>query len=262
MSLLSGKRGLVVGIANERSIAFGIARAAKSQGAELALTYQDDRLRGRVETLARDLDAVAVMPCDVTHDQQIAEVAERLAGLWGHIDFLVHAVAFAERGELAGRFVDISRPGFATALDVSVYSLVALVAALESALRRAQGASVLTLTYYGSEKAVPNYHLMGVAKAALEATVRYLALELGPAAVRVNALSPGPIKTLSAAGVRGLRSMLAHVQKHSPLERAVDIDDVGRAALFTLSDLSAGVSGEVIHVDAGYHITGTPRLPV
>jgi len=257
-AMLEGKRGLVVGIANERSIAYGIARAARAVGATLAVTYQNDRLLRRVEPLARDLGATVVMPCDVTRDEEIANVAERLTEAWGSIDFLVHAVAFAEREDLEGRFVDTGRAGFATALDVSAYSLVALSRALLPLF--AQGGSIVTLSYGGSRRAMPNYNIMGVAKAALEATVRYLAADLGPDGVRVNALSPGPIKTLSAAGVRGLRTMLAHAAEQAPLRRNVTIDDVGRAATFLLSDLSAGTTGEVIHVDAGYHAIGVPRV--
>ncbi len=256
--MLEGKRGLIVGIANERSIAYGIARSARAAGATLAVTYQNDRLLRWVEPLARELGATAIMECDVAEDAQVAEVSGRLRELWGRLDFLVHAVAFAEREDLEGRFVDTSRAGFVTALDVSVYSLVALTRAFRPAL--AGGGSVVTLSYGGSRRAVPNYNVMGVAKAALEAAVRYLAADLGPEGVRVNALSPGPIKTLSAAGVRGLRSMLNHAAEVTPLRRNVDIDDVGRAATFLLSDLSAGTTGEVIHVDGGFHAVAVPYL--
>ena len=256
--MLEGKRGLIVGIANERSIAYGIARSARAAGATLAVTYQNDRLLRWVEPLARELGATAIMECDVAEDAQVAEVSGRLCELWGRLDFLVHAVAFAEREDLEGRFVDTSRAGFVTALDVSVYSLVALTRAFRPAL--AGGGSVVTLSYGGSRRAVPNYNVMGVAKAALEAAVRYLAADLGPEGVRVNALSPGPIKTLSAAGVRGLRSMLNHAAEVTPLRRNVDIDDVGRAATFLLSDLSAGTTGEVIHVDGGFHAVAVPYL--
>lgn len=259
MPLLEGRRGLVVGIANERSIAYGIARAAAREGAELAVTCQDERLARRVEPIAERLDADLVRICDLTSEEDVANLAATLRARWGRLDFVVHAVAYANRDELDGRFLDTSRNGFAMALDVSVYSLVSLVRALEPLLSAAGAASVLTLSYYGSEKAVPSYNVMGVAKAALEAAVRYLAVDLGRSGVRVNAISAGAIKTLSAAGIRGLREMLAHVADQSPLRRNVDIDDVGRAALWALSDLSSGTTGEVLHVDAGYNILGAPR---
>jgi enoyl-[acyl-carrier protein] reductase I len=259
MQLLAGRKGLVVGVANERSIAHGIARSARGQGAELALTFQNERLEKRVRAVAESLGVSSVRPCDLTSDQEVAELAQDLHGRWGRLDFVVHAAAFANRDDLEGRFVDTSRDGFASALDVSVYSLVSLVRALEPLLTAAGSASVLTLSYYGSEKAVPSYNVMGVAKAALEAAVRYLAVDLGPSGVRVNAISAGPIKTLSAAGVRGLREMLAYAADESPLRRNVDIDDVGRAALWAVSDLSSGTTGEVMHVDAGYNILGAPR---
>jgi enoyl-[acyl-carrier protein] reductase I len=254
--MLDGKRGLVVGVANERSIAWGIARAARARGAELVLTYQNERLQRRVEPLANEVGAVALLPCDAASDQDVASVADQIGATWGRLDFLVHAVAYAERADLEGRFVDTSREGFATALDVSVYSLVALARATLPLF--AGGGSIVTLSYGASRRAMPGYNVMGVAKAALESAVRYLAAELGPSGVRVNALSPGPIKTLSAAGVRGLRAMLAHVEANAPLRRNVDIDDVGRAAAFLLSDLSSGTTGEVIHVDSGYHALGVP----
>ncbi|MBI3178942.1 MAG: SDR family oxidoreductase, partial [Deltaproteobacteria bacterium] len=201
--------------------------------------------------------AERILPCDLGRDAEIAALASAVQE-WGKLDFVVHAVASAKREELQGRFVDTSRDGFALALEVSVYSLVALVRALEPSL--APGASVLTLTYYGGEKAVPNYNIMGVAKAALDASVRYLAADLGPKGIRVNALSPGPVKTLSAAGIPGLRDMLGFVEQVAPLRRNITIDDVGRAALFLLSDLGGATTGEVVHVDAGYHILGAPAL--
>jgi enoyl-[acyl-carrier protein] reductase I len=260
MALLSGRRGLILGIANERSLAHGIARAARREGAALALTYQNERLRGSVEALAGSLEAELVLPCDLTRDEEVTRLRDALAGRWGRLDFLVHAVAGARREELDGRFVDTSRDGFAMALDVSVYSLVAAVRALEPLLREGEAPSVLTLTYLGAERAVPHYNVMGVAKAALEATVRYLARDLGPAGIRVNALSPGPIRTLSAAGVKGMRKMLAQVERDAPLRRNVTIDDVGDAALVALSALGRGVTGEIVHVDAGYHCIGAPGL--
>lgn len=258
-SLLAQRRGLIVGVANHRSIATGIARAAAEQGARLALTYQSERLRSGVESLAGELGAEHTLPCDVTQPEQVQGVVDALGERWGALDFMVHAVAFAERQELEGRFLDTSREGFRVALEVSVYSLVELVRAAEPLLRAGANPSVLTLSYLGGERAVPNYNVMGVAKAALESAVRYLAAELGPSGIRVNALSPGPIKTLSAAGVRGLRRMLEHSAAQSPLRRNVTSEDVGRAALPLLSHLGSGITGEVIHVDGGYHIVGAPR---
>jgi enoyl-[acyl-carrier protein] reductase I len=254
MGLLEGRRGLVVGVANNRSIAYGIARAARAEGAQLALTYQGEALKKRVEPIAAELGCDFVRPCDLQDEAQLTSVAAELGEHWGSLDFLVHAVATAKREELDGRYLDTSRDGFGLAMDVSVYSLVSLTRALEPLLLKAEGgASILTLSYYGSEKAVPHYNVMGVAKAALEASVRYLATDLGRNNIRVNALSAGPIKTLSAAGIKGLRSMLGHVETHAPLGRNVDIDDVGRAALYFLSDLGRATTGEVLHVDAGYH---------
>jgi enoyl-[acyl-carrier protein] reductase I len=251
-SLLAGKSGLIVGIANERSLAYGIAKAARAQGAELYLTYQNERLESRVEAIAGELSAHLLPACDLTDDAQLARLGESLRD--ASLDFVVHAVAHAKREELEGHFVDTSREGFALALDVSVYSLVALVRTLLPRLNL--GASVLTLSYYGAEKVIPHYNVMGVAKAALEATVRYLAFDLGPRAIRVNALSPGPVKTLSAAGVSGLRQMLKHVEKTAPLGRNIALDEVGEAAVFLLSPMARAVTGEVMYVDAGYHTLG------
>lgn len=249
MGILDGRRGLVVGIANERSIAYGIARAASAQGAELLLTYQNERLLKRVSPIAEELGAKLLPACDLTRDDDIAALKEACGD---NLDFVVHAVAYAKREELEGRFIDTGREGFAMAMDVSVYSLVALVRALEPLLAKSDDGSVVTMTYHGSSVAIPNYNVMGVAKAALEATVRYLASELGEAGTRVNALSAGPIRTLSAAGVSGLRSMLQVVERDAPLRRNVTIDDVGRAALFLLSELGSGVTGEIVYVDGGY----------
>jgi len=259
MELLEERVGLVVGIANQRSIAWGIARAAQSAGAQLALSYQNERLAGRVVPLAESIGAEVLGTCDLTRDDDIARVADRLDALWGRLDFVVHAVAYAEMDDLTGRFIDTGRAGFQAALDASVYSLVALCRALEPLLRKsAHEPNILALTYLGSERALPNYNVMGVAKAALEAAVRYLAQDLGPHGIRVNALSAGPVKTLSAAGVKGFRRMLGITSAQAPLRRNVDIDDIGRAALFAMSDLGRGMTGEVFHVDAGYHIVGAP----
>ena len=262
MDLLKGRRGLIVGIANDRSIALGIARACRSQGARLAVTYQTERLGRRVAPLARELDTEILLACDVTRTADVAAVVEAVREKWGGLDFVVHAVAHARREELVGRFLDASRDGFLEAMEVSVFSLVSLCRALEPLLERGQSPSALTLTYYGGDKAMPSYNVMGVAKAALEAAVRYLAVDLGPKGIRVNAISAGPIKTLSAAGVRGLREMLSWVEEVSPLRRSVDIDDIGRAALFLLSDLSAATTGEVLFVDGGYNIIGAPPRDV
>ena len=257
MNILDGQKGLIVGVANARSIAYGIGKAVSAEGAELILTYQNERLQAKVESIAEELGAAALLPCDLTDQTQLADLAEEIDATWGHLDFIVHAVAFAKREELSGRFLDTSREGFAMAMDISVYSLVALTKACESLLQKSeQNPSVLTLTYYGGEKVIPNYNVMGVAKAGLESAVRYLARDLGPDGIRVNAISSGPIKTLSAAGIRGMRSQLSMVEKQTPLRRNVTIDDVGRAAVFALSDLGSGMTGEVLHVDAGYHAIG------
>ena len=257
MGVLEGRRGLIVGIANERSIAYGIAKACVGAGASIAIAYQNERLAKRVLPISEELGAEVVLPCDLTDDEQVASMVERLEQHWGKLDFLVHAVAFANREDLEGRFVDTSLEGFRAAMDVSVYTLVSLTKACEGLLKASEsGGAILTLSYYGSEKAVPNYNVMGVAKAALEAAVRYLAVDLGPDGLRVNAISAGPIKTLSAAGIKGMRGMLAKSAELSPMKRTVTIEDVGRSALFVLSDLSSGMTGEVIHVDAGYHAIG------
>jgi enoyl-[acyl-carrier protein] reductase I len=258
MDLLKGRRGLIVGIANERSLAWGIARASRAAGARLAVTYQNERLRSRVEPLAREVDAEVILPCELTRPAEVDAVHDAIAAKWGGLDFIVHSVAYAREAELSGRFLDTSRDGFLEAVEASVYSLVALVRTLEPVLDKGTAPSIVTLSYVGGERAVPGYNVMGVAKAGLEAAVRYLAVELGPRGIRVNALSPGPVKTLSAAGVRGLRDMLALVEEMAPLKRNVTNDDVGKAALFLLSDLSAGTTGEVIFVDGGYNIVGAP----
>ena len=257
MGILAGKKGLVVGIANHRSIAYGIAEAAVKQGADLALTYQSPRLHSKVAPLAQELGASILMQCDLTDESEIESVVQELETKWGKLDFLVHAVAFAKREELDGRFLDTSRDGFARAMDVSVYSLVALVRGCEGLLKKANnGASVVTLSYYGAQKAVPNYNVMGVAKAALESAVRYLALDLGREGIRVNAISSGAIKTLSAAGIKGMRSRLGAIGEQVPLGRNISLDDLGKAGVAMLSDLSSGMTGEIVHVDSGYHALG------
>jgi enoyl-[acyl-carrier protein] reductase I len=256
MSLLfQDKHVLVFGVANERSIAWGISQALHAQGAKLGFTFAGEALEKRVRPLAASIGADLVLPCDVTSDEQIAQVFEQVRAQWGRLDVLVHSVAFANREDLDGRFVNTSREGFRLALDVSAYSLIALARAAEPLLSAAKG-SIITLTYYGAEKVVLNYNVMGVAKAALEASVRYLAADLGPVGIRVNAISAGPLKTLAAAGIKGFRSILGFTAEKAPLRRNVTLEDVGGAAIFLCSHLGGGVTGEVIHVDSGYNILG------
>jgi enoyl-[acyl-carrier protein] reductase I len=251
--LLAGKKGLIVGVANERSIAWGIARRAAAAGASLAFTYQGEALERRVRPLAESVRSPLVLPLDVTDDAMVDSAFDRVTREFGSLDFLVHSVAYANREDLSGRTIDTSRAGFLKALEISAFSLLHLSRKAEPIMP--EGGSILTLTYYGSMKAVPNYNIMGIAKAALEASVRYLAIDLGPKDIRVNAISAGPIKTLAAAGVSGLRSMLQDAADRAPLKRNVDTDDVGAAALYLLSPLSKGVTGEVHYVDAGFSIT-------
>jgi enoyl-[acyl-carrier protein] reductase I len=250
---LRGKKGLIVGVANERSIAWGIAKRAAAAGAELAFTYQGEALERRVRPLAQSVGAPLIVALDVTNAGELTHAFGELERVFGGLDLLVHSIAFAEREDLAGRTIDTSRSGFLKAMEISVYSFIELARRAEPLMRA--GGSILTLTYYGSVKAVPNYNVMGIAKAALEATVRYLALDLGAKNIRVNAISAGPIKTLAAAGVAGLRSMLADAADRAPLKRNVDTDDVGSAGLYLLSSLSKGVTGEIHYVDAGFNIT-------
>ena len=255
--LLSGQRGIVVGVANARSLAWGIAAAAHRHGAELAITHQSPRFAARTAELAASVGAWTA-PLDVTDDAQVSELAAAAQNHWGTVDFVVHAVASAQREDLKGAFVGTSRVGFALAHDVSVYSLVALARALGPLMRRPGGGAFLALTYLGAERTVPHYNVMGVAKAGLQAAVRYLAHDLGPQGVRVNALSAGPVKTLSAAGVRGMANMLSHVAAHAPLRRNVSLEEVGDAAVCLLSPLMRATTGEVVHVDGGYHSMGAP----
>src|SRR4051812_5878683 len=253
--LLEGKTGLIMGVANKRSIAWGIANAANKAGGRLVLTYQNDRLGENVRELAPQLTDPVLLPCDVSSDEQIQVLGRRIAEEVGHLDFLVHALAFAPREALEGMYADTTREAFRIAMDVSAYSLVAVSKALLPLLKDRQG-SIVTLTYLGSERVVQNYNVMGVAKAALEASVRYLANDLGPHGVRVNAISAGPIKTLASSAVGGISNMIKLHAERAPLRKAVDLDEVGEAALFLLSSLSRGISGEVIYVDGGYHILG------
>jgi len=255
MGILEGKRAAVFGVANDHSIAWAIAKTFRREGAALALTYPNEAIERRLRPLAESVEAEIVERCDVTCDEDIEAVFEILRDRWGTLDILVHAVAFAVREELKGRFVDTSREGFRLALDVSAYSLVALTRAVEPLLTPARG-SVLALSYFGAEKVVPHYNVMGVAKAALEAEVRYLAYDLGPNGVRVNAISAGPIRTLSAAGIAGFKTMLHHHAERAPLQRNVTADEVASGALYLCSDLGAAVTGEVLHVDAGYNVVG------
>lgn len=253
LGLLRGKRGLIVGVANQRSIAWGIARAAAAEGAELAFTFQGEALERRVRPLAQEVSASIIEPLDVTDEDQVRAVFEKLQSEWGHLDFLVHSVAYADREDLKGRTIDTSRDGFLKALEISAYSLISLSRAAEPLM--GSGGSILALTYHGSVKMAPSYNVMGIAKAALESSVRYLAADLGPDAVRVNAISAGPIKTLAASGVAGLRSLLGGAAERAPLKRNVNIDDVGKSAVYLLSDLSSGVTGEIHYVDAGLSTT-------
>jgi len=255
MALLEGKRILVTGLLSNRSIAWGIAKAAKREGAQLAFTYQNERFKDRVTEMAAELGSRLAVPCDVASDDEIARLFESLRAEWDGLDGVVHAIAFAPREAIAGDFLEgLSREAFRVAHDVSAYSFGALAKGALPLIQGRRGA-LLTLTYLGAERTVPNYNTMGLAKASLEASVRYLAASLGPRGIRVNAISAGPIKTLAAAGIAGFGKILKHVEEHAPLRRNVTIDDVGNAAAFLLSDLAAGVTGEVVHVDAGFSTT-------
>ena len=259
--ILTGKRGLIMGVANNRSIAWGIARAAHRHGAALALTYQGDALKKRVEPLARELDAAVVGHCDVTEAATMDAVFAEVGRLWGGLDFLVHAIAFSDKDELTGRYVDTSEGNFTKSLLVSCYSFTAVAQRAEKLMTN--GGSLLTLTYYGAEKWMPHYNVMGVAKAALEASVRYLAADLGPKNIRVNAISAGPIKTLAASGIGDFRYILRWNEYNSPLRRTVTTDEVGDTAAYLASDMARGMTGEILHVDAGYHVVGmkNPEAP-
>jgi enoyl-[acyl-carrier protein] reductase I len=254
MSLMAGKQGLVMGVANERSIAWGIAKALRHHGAELAFTYQGEALRKRVQPLALSLNSDFVLEADVASEQSLDSVFAVVAERWGHLDFVVHAVAFSDKDELKGKYLHTTRANFLRTLEISCYSFTDVCR--RAAPLMSAGGSLLTLTYAGAERVMPHYNVMGVAKAALEASVRYLAVDLGGDNIRVNAISAGPIKTLAASGIGDFRYILKWNQLNSPLKRNVTIEDVGGAGLYLLSDLSAGVSGEVHHVDCGYHVVG------
>lgn len=252
--MLHNKKGLIVGLANNSSIAWGIAQAAHREGAELAFTYLSDALLKRVDPLAKSLGSELILPCDVNDDRQIENLANTIQEKWGRLDFVVHAVAFAQRQDLQGKISETSREGFRVALETSAYSLIALAHALAPLM--SEGGSFLTLTYYGSEKVVPNYNIMGIAKAALECSVRYLACELGERNIRVNAISPGAIKTLSAKGIADFNSMLSATREKAPLHRNVSPDDVGELAAFLLSDRASAITGDVVYLDGGYNLLG------
>jgi len=255
MPFLAGKRALIVGVASERSIAWGIAQALHREGAELAFTYVNDKMKERVEPLAQSLGSKVILPLDVTNDAEIDAVFAKLKSSWGHLDILIHAVAFAPREAVSGRFIDTSREAFRIAHDVSSYSLTALARGAAPLMAGRKGA-LLTLSYLGAVRSIPSYNVMGLAKASLEANVRFLAAGLGPEGTRVNAISAGPIKTLAAAGIAGFRKMLSHVAEVAPLRRNVSLEDVGNAAAFLCSDLAAGITGEIIYVDNGFSSVG------
>jgi len=259
--ILEGKRGLIMGLANNRSIAWGIAKSARAHGAELAFTYQGDALEKRVRPLAEELGGIVVGHCDVTDPDSIDAVFDAVKEKWGTIDFVVHCIAFSDKDELTGRYIETTEANFTKSLLISCYSFTAVAQRAEKLMPN--GGSLLTLTYYGAEKWMPHYNVMGVAKAALEASVRYLAADLGPKNIRVNAVSAGPIKTLAASGIGDFRYILKWNEYNSPLRRTVTIEEVGDSSVFLLSDMARGVTGEIQHVDAGYHIVGmkNPEAP-
>ena len=256
--IMQGKRGIVMGVANDRSIAWGIADAIAKQGAEIAFTYQGEALQKRVAPLAESVGSDIVIPCDVSNDEAIDKTFNLLKEKWNSIDFLVHAIAYSDKEELKGEYVDTTRENFYKTMDISVYSFTAV--AQRAAAMMPNGGSMITLTYYGAEKVMPHYNVMGVAKAALESSVRYLAADLGYSKIRVNSLSAGPIKTLAASGIGDFRYILKWNQYNSPLRRNVTLDDVGGCGVYLLSDLSAGVTGETHHVDCGYHVVGMKAI--
>ena len=256
--LMQGKRGLIMGLANDKSIAWGIAQAVAGQGAELAFSYQGEALKKRVEPLAESLGQPHLYECDVASDESIDALFTALKAEWGQLDFLVHAIGFADKNELRGRYVDTSRAGFALAMDISVYSFTAVCQ--RAAAMMGPGGSLLTLTYFGAERVMPHYNVMGVAKAGLEASVKYLAEDLGKDGIRVNAISAGPIKTLAASGIGDFRYIMRWNELNSPLRRNVTQEEVGKAALYLLSDLGSGTTGENLHVDAGYHVVGMKAI--
>lgn len=255
--LLSGKRGVIMGAANNRSIAWGIAKKAADEGAELAFTFQGDQLEKRVRPLAESIGSNIILPCDVTDASSIEAVFSELEKKWGKLDFLVHAIAYSDKDELNGRYVDTTADNFSRSMNISCYSFTAVAQRAEKMM--ASGGSMITLSYYGAEKVIPHYNVMGVAKAALEASVKYLAYDLGPKNIRVNSISAGPIKTLAASGIGDFRDILKWNELNSPMRRNVSIEEVGNAGVYFISDLSSGVTGENHHVDAGYHVMGMKR---
>lgn len=256
MALLEGKTGIIFGVANKRSIAWGIAQALSHEGMRLAFTYAGERLRESVEELSGTIEGSLLLPCDVTSDQEIATVFQKVDEAFGRLDVLVHSVAFAPREDLENEFVRTSREGFKTAHDISAYSLVGLTRAALPLMEKSGGGSVIAMSYYGAEKAVEGYNVMGVAKASLEACIRYLAANLGPKNIRVNAISAGPVNTLAARGIKGFTGMLKHHAEKAPLRRNVELEEIGSAALFLASPMSAAITGEVLYVDCGYNIIG------
>jgi Enoyl-[acyl-carrier-protein] reductase (NADH) len=259
--ILAGKRGLILGLANNRSIAWGIASAARNAGAELAFTYQGDAMRKRVEPLATELGGKIVGHCDVTEPETIDAVFKEVEKLWGTIDFIVHCIAYADKDELTGRYIDTSEGNFTKSMLISCYSFTAIAQRAEKLMPN--GGTMLTLTYFGAEKWMPHYNVMGVAKAALEASVRYMAADLGPQNIRVNAISAGPIKTLAASGIGDFRYILKWNEYNSPLRRSTTVEEVGDTAAFLVSDMARGITGEILHVDSGYHVVGmkNPEAP-
>ena len=252
--LMQGKRGLIMGVANDRSIAWGIAKASREQGAELAFTYQGEALRKRVEPLAQSVGSDIVLPCDVTDEGSMNSVFKEIGGQWDNLDFLVHAIAYSDKSELKGGYIDTTPANFQMTMNISCYSFTALCQRARPLMKN--GGSLLTLTYFGSERVMPHYNVMGIAKAALEASVRYIAVDLGASKIRCNAISAGPIKTLAASGIGDFRYILKWNEYNSPLKRTVSTDEVGNAALYLLSDLGSAVTGEIHHVDCGYHVVG------
>jgi enoyl-[acyl-carrier protein] reductase I len=253
-NLLQGKKGLIMGLANNRSLAYGIAVACQQQKADLAFSYQGEALKKRIEPLAKPLESNFLIECDVSNLSSIDEAFNRIEKEWGELDFIVHSIAFSDKNELKGRYVDTSLDNFINTMNISCYSFTAVAKRAEKLMKK--GGSLLTLTYYGAEKAIPNYNVMGVAKAALEASVKYLAMDLGPKGIRVNAISSGPVRTLAASAIGGFKTFERMSEDVSPLRRSTTISDVGNSALFLLSNLSSGVTGEIVHVDCGYHAVG------
>lgn len=257
MTILSGKKGLIMGVANNRSIAWGITQECKKYGADLAFTYQGDALKKRVEPLANSVGSNLVLECDVTDDESIKKVFDKLEQEWGKLDFIVHAIAYSDKDELRGKYLDTSPNNFTQTMNISAYSLVKVAKHGEELLKKSEdGGSIVTLSYYGAEKVMPHYNVMGVAKAALEASVRYLAMDMGKDNIRVNSISAGPVKTLAASGIGDFRLIFKWNEYNAPLRKNISLEDVGGAAVFLLSQLGGGVTGENLHVDAGYHVVG------